>query len=143
MIGQVGQTGISRDPSEENSLLKLTVEAYLYSENVDRPGRVPSLDARYILRCVSLLSLEGTHVDVSSSPETVESLFLAFRLTGDTLYRDQGWAIFQAIEKHCRVPTGGFASVKNVDQVPVEQEDKMETFLMVKIPRSFGPSARA
>ncbi|KAG8219339.1 glycoside hydrolase [Butyriboletus roseoflavus] len=77
------------------------------------PGRIPSLDARYILR-----------------PETVESLFLAFRLTGDTQYRDQGWAIFQAIEKHCRVPTGGFASVKNVDQVPVEQEDKMETFLM-------------
>ncbi|KAF8554343.1 glycoside hydrolase family 47 protein [Imleria badia] len=78
-----------------------------------KPGTVPSLDARYILR-----------------PETVESLFLAFRLTGDTLYRDQGWAIFQAIEKHCRVATGGFASVKNVDQVPVEQEDKMETFLM-------------
>ncbi|KAF8131577.1 glycoside hydrolase [Boletus edulis] len=46
------------------------------------------------------------------------------------LYRDQGWAIFQAIEKHCRVATGGFASVKNVDQVPVEQQDKMETFLM-------------
>ncbi|KAF8435655.1 glycoside hydrolase [Boletus edulis BED1] len=78
-----------------------------------QPGRVPSWDARYILR-----------------PETVESLFLAFRLTGDTLYRDQGWAIFQAIEKHCRVATGGFASVKNVDQVPVEQQDKMETFLM-------------
>ncbi|KAI9569469.1 glycoside hydrolase family 47 protein [Boletus coccyginus] len=78
-----------------------------------QPGKMPSLDARYILR-----------------PETVESLFLAFRLTGDTLYRDHGWAIFQAIEKHCRVATGGFASVKNVDQVPVELEDKMETFLM-------------
>ncbi|KAH0837866.1 glycoside hydrolase family 47 protein [Lanmaoa asiatica] len=78
-----------------------------------KPGQIPSLDARYILR-----------------PETVESLFLAFRLTGDASYRDQGWAIFQAIEKHCRVPSGGFASVKNVDQVPVEQEDKMETFLM-------------
>jgi len=78
-----------------------------------QPGKIPSLDARYILR-----------------PETVESLFLAFRLTGDTMYRDQGWDIFQAIQKHCRIPTGGFASVKNVDQVPVEREDKMETFLM-------------
>jgi hypothetical protein len=66
------------------------------------------------------------------SPETIESLFIAFRLTGDTWYRDQGWAIFQAIEKHCRVPTGGYASIKNVDQVPVEYEDKMETFMMVR-----------
>ncbi|KAF9235130.1 glycoside hydrolase family 47 protein [Melanogaster broomeanus] len=78
-----------------------------------RPGAPPPFDARYILR-----------------PETVESLFIAFRLTGDTLYRDQGWAIFQAIEKHCRVPTGGYASIKNVDKVPVEYEDKMETFMM-------------
>lgn len=80
----------------------------------------------------------------TSSPETVESLFLAFRLTGDTLYRDQGWAIFQAIEKHCRLPTGGFAGIKNVDQVPAEQEDKMETFLMVKllIPQIDTPTNR-
>jgi len=64
-------------------------------------------------------------------PETVESLFLAFRLTGDPKYRDYGWAIFQAIEKHCRIPTGGYASIKNVDEIPVEHDDKMETFLMV------------
>lgn len=65
------------------------------------------------------------------SPETIESIFIAFRLTGDPKYRDYGWAIFQAIEKHCRIPTGGYASVINVDQVPVEYDDKMETFLMV------------
>ncbi|KAG2122568.1 glycoside hydrolase family 47 protein [Suillus clintonianus] len=78
-----------------------------------RPDAPPPFDARYILR-----------------PETVESIFIAFRLTGDPKYRDLGWAIFQAIEKHCRIPTGGYASVINVDQVPVEYDDKMETFLM-------------
>jgi hypothetical protein len=61
----------------------------------------------------------------------VESLFIAFRLTGDKKYRDQGWSIFQSIEKHCRVETGGYATVVNVDEVPVRLEDKMETFLMV------------
>ena len=65
------------------------------------------------------------------SPETVESLFLAFRLTGDTRYRDHGWKIFQSIEKHCRVDTGGYATVVNVDEVPPRLEDKMETFMMV------------
>jgi Glycosyl hydrolase family 47 len=64
-------------------------------------------------------------------PETVESLFTAFRLTGDQRYRDQGWAIFQAIEKHCRIPSGGYATIVNVDEVPVQHEDKMETFFLV------------
>ncbi|KAJ7597859.1 glycoside hydrolase [Mycena floridula] len=77
------------------------------------PGSPPPYDARYILR-----------------PETVESLFIAYRLTGSPLYRDRGWEIFKAIEKHCRVETGGYASVLNVDEIPVQQEDKMETFLL-------------
>ena len=53
-------------------------------------------------------------------------------MTGDQRYRDYGWAIFQAIEKCCKIETGGYASVLNVDKVPVEYEDKMETFLMVR-----------
>lgn len=65
------------------------------------------------------------------SPETVESLFIAYRLTGDPRYREHGWRIFQSIEKHCRVETGGYATVVNVDEVPAKLEDRMETFLMV------------
>lgn len=99
-----------RSQKDKNSGKKLPPDWYIKGSP---PGKPPPLDARYILR-----------------PETVESLFIAFRLTGDTWYRDQGWAIFQAIEKHCRIPTGGYASIKNVDQVPVEHEDKMETFMM-------------
>lgn len=81
-----------------------------------RPGAPAPYDARYILR-----------------PETVESLFIAYRLTGDDKYRRYGWKIFQAIENHCKVSTGGYASILNVDQVPAEFEDKMETFLMVRL----------
>jgi hypothetical protein len=61
----------------------------------------------------------------------VESLFIAFRLTGDVRYRNYGWEIFQAIEKYCRIETGGYASILNVDDVGSKLEDKMETFLMV------------
>ncbi|EIN14259.1 glycoside hydrolase [Punctularia strigosozonata HHB-11173 SS5] len=78
-----------------------------------RRGEFPPYDARYMLR-----------------PETVESLFLAYRLTGDARYREWGWSIFRSIEKHCKVETGGYATVVNVDEVPVRLEDKMETFLM-------------
>jgi hypothetical protein len=65
-------------------------------------------------------------------PETVESLFLAYRLTGDQLYRDHGWRIFQAIERHCRVEGGGYATIINVDENPARLEDKMETFFLVR-----------
>ncbi|GAA6000206.1 hypothetical protein JCM10207_007905 [Rhodosporidiobolus poonsookiae] len=71
----------------------------------------PPIDARNILR-----------------PETAEALFVAYRLTGDPLYRTWGWTIFQSFVKHCRLPEGGFASIRDVDQVPVEYEDRMETF---------------
>ena len=60
----------------------------------------------------------------------MESLFIAYRLTGDQKYRNWGWGIFSAIEQHCKVLSGGYASILNVDALPVEQEDKMETFLM-------------
>lgn len=75
--------------------------------------RIASWDARYSLR-----------------PETVESLFVAFRLTGDQRYRDWGWDIFQAIERHCKIESGGYASVLNVDSVDTKWDDKMETFLL-------------
>lgn len=67
-------------------------------------------------------------------PETVESLFIAFRLTGDERFRKFGWDIFQAIETHCRVETGGYASVRNVDSVPAVRLDNMETFFLVRKP---------
>ena len=72
-------------------------------------------------------------------PETVESLFIAFRLTGDPKYREWGWGIFRAIETHCRIESGGYASILNVDHVPVEHEDKMETFLMASHLRRVFP----
>lgn len=49
------------------------------------------------------------------------------------MYREHGWHIFQAIEKHCKIPTGGYASIMNVDDLPVKHEDKMETFMLVKL----------
>lgn len=66
----------------------------------------PLIDARNILRSVAPSRSPWTifpcpHADLRLSlpcillfvhrPETVESLFLAFRLTGDPIYREHGW----------------------------------------------------
>jgi hypothetical protein len=55
-------------------------------------------------------------------PETVESLFLLYRLTKKEQYREWGWQIFSAFEKHCRVSTGGYASLINVSESTYQEE---------------------
>eukprot|EP00756_Hemistasia_phaeocysticola_P052765 Hpha_TRINITY_DN28053_c0_g1::TRINITY_DN28053_c0_g1_i1::g.42548::m.42548/K01230/MAN1; mannosyl-oligosaccharide alpha-1,2-mannosidase len=39
-------------------------------------------------------------------PETLESLYVVWRVTGDEQYREHAWTIFQAIERNCRTPNG-------------------------------------
>ncbi|KAF3548514.1 hypothetical protein DY000_02008953 [Brassica cretica] len=63
-------------------------------------------------------------------PETVESLFVLYPITKDTKYREQGWQIFQAFEKHTKVKSGGYTSLDDVTEVPPHRRDKMETFFL-------------
>lgn len=39
-------------------------------------------------------------------PETVESLFYLYRVTGDRKYQDWGWEILQSFNKYTRVSVG-------------------------------------
>ncbi|KAJ9065421.1 hypothetical protein DSO57_1019750 [Entomophthora muscae] len=67
-------------------------------------------------------------------PETVESIFYAYRTTGNPIYRDWGWAIFKAIEKHCKVK-GGYGQLRNIMQSTVSAknvEDSMESFFLAE-----------
>lgn len=64
-------------------------------------------------------------------PETVESLFYLYRITGGNQYREMGWQIFQSIEKYAKLPNGdGYASVSNVQSTQAPKDDKMESFFM-------------
>ncbi|KAL0947331.1 hypothetical protein HGRIS_013450 [Hohenbuehelia grisea] len=64
-------------------------------------------------------------------PETIESFFIMWKTTGDTKWRERGWAAFEAIEKHARTKHG-YANIKNVDKVPVELEDHMPSFFLAE-----------
>ena len=64
-------------------------------------------------------------------PETLESLFYMYRITGDKVYRDWGWQIFQAFEKHTKIPGGGYSSISNVKNADKPSfRDKMESFFL-------------
>ncbi|KAG0450736.1 hypothetical protein HPP92_026763 [Vanilla planifolia] len=63
-------------------------------------------------------------------PETVESLFILYRITEDPKYREWGWQIFNSFEEHTRVDSGGYSSLDDVTQIPPHKRDKMETFFL-------------
>ncbi|OCF38271.1 mannosyl-oligosaccharide alpha-1,2-mannosidase [Kwoniella heveanensis CBS 569] len=83
----------------------------------------------YIKPNVNGVLIDGRNI---LRPETVESLFLAYRSTGDQKYREWGWMVFQAFQKYCRVPTGGYAGIEDVQTVPPKQLDRMETFWLAE-----------
>jgi mannosyl-oligosaccharide alpha-1,2-mannosidase len=64
-------------------------------------------------------------------PETVESLFILYRVTGDSIYREWGWNIFSAIEKNCRVD-GGYSGVRDVGVTPPAHDDKQQSFFLAE-----------
>lgn len=64
-------------------------------------------------------------------PETAESLFYLHRLTGNNKYRKWGKKLFRAIVEHAKVP-GGYASVKDVNRIPTEKMDEMQSFVMAE-----------
>ncbi|CAN1249107.1 Mannosyl-oligosaccharide 1,2-alpha-mannosidase MNS3 [Linum perenne] len=63
-------------------------------------------------------------------PETVESLFVLYRITEDPKYREWGWQIFEAFEKYTKVDSGGYSCLDDVTNLPPRRRDKMETFFL-------------
>lgn len=64
-------------------------------------------------------------------PETLESLFILYRITGDKKYQERGWKIWQAIEKWCKTPTA-YSGLKDVNTKQVEMNNIMESFFFAE-----------
>eukprot|EP00892_Ulva_mutabilis_P002753 jgi/Ulvmu1/12479/UM009_0132.1 len=65
-------------------------------------------------------------------PETVESLFILWRVTGDQRYQDWGWQIFRAFEMHARFDRGGYTNLDSVLSIPAPRRDKAESFFIAE-----------
>ncbi len=64
-------------------------------------------------------------------PETAESLFILNQLTGDPIYREWAWEIWEAIEKSCKAGSG-YGSLRNVDNPGAGVDDRMESFFLAE-----------
>ena len=68
-------------------------------------------------------------------PETVESLFYMWRITGEQRYRDWGWEMFESFVQYAQPANGaGFSSLAHVNQIPPPFKDNMESFWLVSSP---------
>ena len=58
-------------------------------------------------------------------PEAAEALFVLHQVTGNPIYREWGWKMFQAIDKHCKTKFGYGAhpDVRDTSRTP---DDRME-----------------
>lgn len=71
-------------------------------------------------------------------PETVESLFYMWRITGDVKYREWGWEMFRSFVNYTAVEDGGgFTSLSNANKIPPETRDNMESFWLAETLKYF------
>ncbi|KAN0065905.1 hypothetical protein ACQY0O_001038 [Thecaphora frezii] len=71
---------------------------------------------------------EFEDVGYALRPETIESLFYAWRTTGDTRWQELAWQAYLAIERHCKAPAA-YAALRNVDATEPTQSDSSQSFL--------------
>ena len=71
-------------------------------------------------------------------PEYAESLFYAWRITGEQRYREWAWDAFQAIENNCKAKFG-YASIGNVTKEPGKMKllDESQSFWMAETLKYF------
>ncbi|CAG8460497.1 8031_t:CDS:10 [Diversispora eburnea] len=106
--------GITKTGIAAEELWFKIVEKYYHEEeknednfNSDLPDGIDQLSPRYyILR-----------------PETIESLFILYRITGDKQYQEK--------EKWCKTPSG-YSGLFNVNTKEVIQNDSMESFFLAE-----------
>jgi len=64
-------------------------------------------------------------------PEAVETFFVLWYYTRDPKWRDIGWEVFKAFEKHAATGSG-WAGVPDVDHPSRKKDDKMESFVLAE-----------
>eukprot|EP00586_Coscinodiscus_wailesii_P008937 CAMPEP_0172524404 /NCGR_PEP_ID=MMETSP1066-20121228/294170_1 /TAXON_ID=671091 /ORGANISM="Coscinodiscus wailesii, Strain CCMP2513" /LENGTH=177 /DNA_ID=CAMNT_0013307529 /DNA_START=134 /DNA_END=667 /DNA_ORIENTATION=+ len=67
--------------------------------------------------------------DYNLRPETVETFYILYLVTGEHAYREWGWEIFESIEQHCRREVG-YGTVNNVQDASARSDNHMESFFM-------------
>ena len=83
------------------------------ANSVEQPASVAALDPKSLTDASTIVI--KTIPSYLLRPETVESIFVMYRVTGDDKYREWGWKIFEALRIHCKAPFG-YSGLNHVDK---------------------------
>lgn len=108
-----------RDQNKTSSETLIDFGKRIVAEESLLPGYTKWGDNRYLLR-----------------PETIESVFILYRLTGDREYLDVAWDMWNSIHKVCRSPYA-YAGISDVRLQPPAQSDRMESFWLAETLKYF------
>ncbi|KAH9479527.1 Mannosyl-oligosaccharide alpha-1,2-mannosidase IA [Psilocybe cubensis] len=64
-------------------------------------------------------------------PETIESMYLLWKVSGDVKWRMRGWRVFEAIERETKTASG-YASVVSVDMAGGSKRDSMPSYFLAE-----------
>jgi hypothetical protein len=65
-------------------------------------------------------------------PEYVESLFVIYRITKDEKLQEMAWDLFQSLEKFCKISSGGYAVLKDVNDPTKGYIDDMPSYFLAE-----------
>ena len=65
-------------------------------------------------------------------PETLESLYVLHRVTGDEVYRDWAWDVWKAFVEHARLDDGSYACIDDVTRTPPTRRDAMPSYWLAE-----------
>ncbi|KAF8103900.1 hypothetical protein N665_0182s0008 [Sinapis alba] len=115
------------DPAEAKKFLSLAEELAWTCYNFYESTPTKLAGENYFFNSESDMSV-GTSWNILR-PETVESLFYLWRLTGNKTYQDWGWNIFEAFEKNSRIESG-YVGLKDVNTGV--KDNKMQSFFLAE-----------
>lgn len=88
----------------------------------DPPGVRPAPPIRDVNQASEYTPVRPSHL---LRPETIESFYLLWRITGDEVWREHGWEVFEALEREARLEGGGYACLKHAHSRAGTKTDEM------------------
>ncbi|KAE9609876.1 hypothetical protein Lal_00006344 [Lupinus albus] len=121
----LGSSGYS--PGEAGKFMSLAEELAWTCYNFYQSTPTKLAGENYFFRKEEDMTV-GTSWNIQR-PETIESLFYLWRLTGNKTYQEWGWDIFQAFENNSRTETG-YVGLKDV--TTGDKDNMMQSFFLAE-----------
>jgi len=150
-IENVLPTSVSKVSSKSNDNLQSTKVVAEDNKNLEAQAKNPEIDASavpspvydpypahedYVKSRINNERIPGGVAEFSSKkyilrPEAIESVFIMYRVTGDEMWREKGWRMFNAVQNYTRVEFG-YSAIGDVTSDSPYHLDEMESFWLAE-----------